>query len=97
MQKRVVPFQITREGQPIHLRSLGNTVNTAIRYSASYETWEALINAGATVTELLRFEEGDFPDWFIAKVIAWHRGHTMIENNIQDAIVKKQKADSKKK
>ncbi len=36
--------------------------------------------------ELQKFEEGGYPVWFVAKVMAWNRNRLMIENIVQDSM-----------
>lgn len=58
---------------------------------------EAFIAAGATMDELLKYEEGGYPAWFAAKIVAWYRGHALVEANKDDAVARKMKAERKKK
>lgn len=52
--------------------------------------------AGATLNELEKWDNGGYDKIFMAKVVAWARGHHVVENNKQDAVARKMKQDSKK-
>lgn len=69
--------------------SLKGGVNTGIGYSIYYEQWDAFINAGASMDELMKLEEGEYPNWFVARVMAWNRSHKYIENHVEDAVASK--------
>lgn len=90
-------FGITRNDLPIEDHDLINTVKTGINYNASFEHWEAIIASGGGPDDLLRYEEGLFPKWFVARMIAYNRGSVLVEGNRNDAVARKMKKDSKKK
>lgn len=69
--------------------TLSSGVQTGVNYNSSYEAWQALIECGATIDELIRFENGEFPVWFVAKAMAYNRNRLMIENVVQEALSKK--------
>lgn len=47
--------------------------------------WEAAIAAGATLSELERWDASGFPREFRARVLAWYELHGLIEAHVQDA------------
>jgi hypothetical protein len=55
------------------------------------------VAAGATIRDIYAYETGEFPDWFIAKIVAWNRGRVQVSSNTEDAVARKMKADSKKR
>jgi len=65
--------------------------NVNIGYSKAFEVFDAAIAAGATIEDLWKIDSGDYPTWFIAKLIAWSRGSKMIHNHSQDAASSKSK------
>lgn len=58
--------------------------------------WEAAVAAGATLDELLAWDEGRYPKSFKAKVIAWYSNHQMIKNHTEAAVAEASKAAAKK-
>jgi hypothetical protein len=38
-----------------------------------------------------KWENSEYPSWFMAKTIAWHRLHNSINNHIKDASIPKPK------
>lgn len=52
----------------------------------SFPLWEAATAAGASLDELEKLEDGGYPVWFQAKLIAWHQLHRIVEQNKQDAV-----------
>ncbi len=72
----------------------GGGVNTGIRYSLSFEQYEAVKAAGL---DLWKWENNEYPKWFKAKVIAHHRLTGLIENNRNDAVAKDAKRKAKKR
>lgn len=79
---------MTKWGQPISQVTIAKPVSTGINYNSSYEAWQAFVECGATMDELQKFEEGAYPVWFVAKVMAWNRNRLMIENTVQDSLAK---------
>ena len=95
-QKPRAPFRITRHGEPIESITLKSSVRTGINFSPYYEQWDALVTAGATIADLYLYEQGEFPPWFLAKVVAWTRANRLINNNVEDAISAEMRRKSKK-
>jgi len=60
-----------------------NAVDPHISYSVHYSVWDAAIAAGATLEELSKLES--YPKAFLAKLVAWHNFHSLIELHGQDA------------
>lgn len=50
-----------------------------------FEQWEAAIAAGATLTELMMWDNNEIPSWFKALVVAWYDKHILVDNHRQDA------------
>lgn len=94
-KKRSVRFGITRHGEPIAKHRLANTVHTGIRFNLYYELWDAAIAAGATLSELARLDEYD--NAFLARVVAWNRGHIYIDAHKGDAQAEAMKKKNRKK
>lgn len=72
-------------------------MSTGIGYNASFEVINAFVEAGATTDELLKMEEGKYPPWFVARIIAWYRGSILVSANKEDAIARKQQRESKRR
>jgi hypothetical protein len=64
---------------------LRNAIDAGITYSMAFAQWEAAVAAGATMDELYRMERGEYPKWFVAKVMAWHNVHSLVEAHKEDA------------
>lgn len=60
-------------------------MDAKISYSMEYAGWDAAIAAGATLTELERWDRREFAKEFMAKVVAWHQNHIAIGNHLEDA------------
>jgi hypothetical protein len=54
----------------------------------SYAIWDAAIAAGASMDELKAIDEGQYPSWFLGKIIAWHIAHRQISSHSDDAVAK---------
>lgn len=63
--------------------SLRDAVDTGIRYSQYFEAYEAIVAAGL---DLEKYEKGEYDHGFLARVIAWHRGHVMVRQHSEDAV-----------
>lgn len=66
-------------------------MNAGIKYSPAFANLNAAIAAGATLDELLKWEEGDYPGWFKARIIVWHKMTMLIEAVVNMAAAKKAK------
>lgn len=66
-------------------------VDAGISYSPGYANLNAAIAAGASMDELLKWEQGEYPQWFMARVVVWHRHVAQIDAVVQNAIQKKAK------
>lgn len=71
-----------------------DAIDPGITYSNSFAEWEA---ANAARLSLWDWEQGVFPTWFKAKVLAWYKLHNLVEAHTQAAVNAKAKADAKKK
>lgn len=85
---------MTRFGEPIRKYHVKG-VNPQISYNMSYAIWEAAIAAGATLEEMEKIESGAYSNMFVAKLVAWHRLHGTIDNNVEDAKIKAMKKGKK--
>jgi len=62
----------------------------------SYAIWDAAVEAGATLTELDRLNNGEFSRAFLAKLVAWYNCRNLIATHTNDAQTKAAKAASKR-
>lgn len=84
----------TRFGRPIKEVEVKNSVDPKISYSMSFGEWEA---AHAARLDLWKWEMNEYPPWFKARVIAWHRTHDLIEMHKQDALAESINRRSKRR
>jgi hypothetical protein len=77
---------VTRNGEPINRVGVKDSIDPNISYSRSFGEWEAAVAAGL---DLWEWENNEYPRWFKARVIAWHRLHGLIELHTQDAVARK--------
>jgi hypothetical protein len=69
-------------------------VDPGITYNASFAEWEAAHAAGL---DLHTWDsKGGYSPYFKAKVLAWHRAHSLVEAHTQAAMNKKLSSSSKK-
>lgn len=83
MGERVAPFAVLRNGEDIQDVRVRSGVDPHISYSMHYSVFDAAIAAGATLEELSKLES--YPKPFLAKLVAWHNFHSLIELHGQDA------------
>jgi hypothetical protein len=86
-----VGFAVTRNGTDIEQVGVRDTVNTNIAYSAIYREWESIVYLGGTLTELLRWDTGEYPMWFKEKVIAFSELRKQVNLHSEDARARKMK------
>lgn len=72
-----------RNGESIEDVRVRSGVDPHISFSVHYSVWDAAIAAGATLEELSKLES--YPKKFLAKLVAWHNYHSLIELHGQDA------------
>lgn len=89
------PFGVKRHNRPIADVPITGGINVGITYNLSFALWESAIAAGATLHDLWRMEQGLYPREFMAKVVAWHKGHVAVENHTE--VAKVQAANKKKR
>lgn len=87
---------MTIRGQPIEddppYRNPKLLVSPGVSYNMSYAEWEAAIACGATLAELMAWDDGHtFPARFKAKVLAFHQLSQRIASYVEDARVPKTK------
>ena len=81
---RLNPFQVLRHHEPIKDYPLLGAVDPGISYSPAFAQWEA---AHAALLDLWEWDYGEkYSMHFRAKVIAWHRLHTLIEVHTEQAV-----------
>lgn len=85
-------FWITRQGIPVEEHALRNAVKTGIETSQALSEWEA---AHAARLDLYKWEMGEYPPSFKAKVLAWYSRHGELELHRSDAVA--QAAERKKR
>lgn len=85
---------MTRNGTPIEDYPITGGVNTGIRYSGSYEQYDACV---AHNLDPWLWETGHYPKWFMVKIMARHRLKNLIDSNQQDAVAKATKKKGKKR
>ena len=77
---------------------LRHTIQTGIGFGdLSFPTWDAAINAGATLDELEKMDNGGYKPMFVAKLVAWDTIKRHIQLHSQDAQITEQKRRARKK
>lgn len=84
-----------RRGEPIDLVPLRDAVNPHITYSMHFLEWEAFIEAGSTLRELLNMDTL-FTKEERAKIVAWYKYHNLIKLHADDAVRTAERGRSKK-
>ena len=69
-----------------------NAVDPHISYSRSFGEWEAAVAVGL---DLWKWENNEYPRWFKARVLAFHKCRNLIELHSQDAVARKAKKGGK--
>jgi len=64
---------------PIKNQRVKGAKSTGISFSTDYAGVDAAIAAGASLDELLKWDNGEYPGWFMARVIKWHEMSGMID------------------
>ena len=85
---RGLRFWITRQGIPVEEYALRSAVKTGIETSQALSEWEA---AHAANLDLYKWEMGEYPPAFMAKVLAWHSRHNELELHRSDAVAQASK------
>lgn len=62
-----------------------DAVDPHISFSMGFLEWEAAVAAGATLDELVKWEERSYPKQFMAKVVAWYQYHCLVKTHQEDA------------
>jgi len=81
-------FQLVRHDGLLWEYPLKYRVNTGITYSMGYTEWDAIVNLGGGLEELLKWDSGEYPTWFMAKVVAFSVARNMVRNHIEDAVTR---------
>lgn len=90
MRKRQKTFGVTRNGIDIRLVNIKGGVDPKIDYSLAFEEWEAASAAGL---DLYKWDNGEYPVKFQAKVIAWKRLHDLV--HVHREVAAQEKAGKK--
>jgi hypothetical protein len=90
---RLNPFGVKRDGSPILSVSIKDGVNPGITWNESFFHWEAATQAGL---DIWRWENGEYPKWFMAKTVAWYILHIAVGNHREDAMSAAAKRKSKR-
>lgn len=93
-RKPSATFAVRVRNNPIQGVRLPDSIDPGITYNNSFAEWEA---AHAARLDLYDWDSGKYPVWFMAKVLAWHKLHNLVEAHTQAAVNAKAKADAKKK
>lgn len=64
---------------PIKNQRVKGAKSTGISFSTDYAGVDAAIAAGGTLDELLKWDNGEYPVWFMARVMKWHEMSGMID------------------
>lgn len=51
--------------------------------------WDSVIACGGGPTDLLALENGEYPRWFQAMMVAYNRGKEQIKQHGEDAVASK--------
>ena len=78
-------FKMEKNNRPIEEAPLTNKLNVKISRSAHLVEWDAAIAAGATLDELYKWEQGEYPGWFRALVIVWYERKNQYEAHVEAA------------
>jgi len=76
---------VTRHNEEIRSVNVRHQLNPGIQYSLDFAKWEAAVAAGSTLEELKKMDDNLYPKWFVARLVAWHELHNLIEMHMQDA------------
>lgn len=82
---------MTVDGEPIRTRGLKNPRNFGrLNWDASlnFLEWEAATAAGL---DLWRWEQGEYPKRFRARVMAWYNLHNLLDTHRRDASIPKKR------
>lgn len=77
------PFDVRKNGVPITQANLHGSVRTGITYTSVFAQFKALVNAGATVTELYQWYCGEWPPAFLAYLQVGTDAMALIEVHAQ--------------
>ena len=88
-----VRFAVKRGNAQISTVRLPDAIDPGITYSNSFAEWEAANAAGVNLWD---WEDGAYPNWFKAKVLAWYKLHNLVEAHTQAVVNAKSKSKSKK-
>jgi len=77
-----------RNGEPISGQRLSKGIDPGINYDQTFEGWQAAVNAGATLDELEKWDNWEYPRPFMARVIAFHRLSNKVSSFTEEAVAK---------
>ena len=70
---------MTKNLIPIQEQRVKGAKSTGISFSTDYAGTSAAIAAGATLDELLKWDNGGYPVWFMARIMKWHELNGLID------------------
>ena len=62
----------------------------------AYTEWNAVVTLGGGIEELLKWDNGEYPASFMAKVIAFAMAKNLVSNHIEDAVTRASEKRSKR-
>ena len=87
-KKQKPPFNVRRYNRPIAQVLLPDGVDPGITYNTSFAEWEAVHAAGLDL-QIWDDPDGSYTPYFKAKVLAWHKAHTLVKAHTQAAMNKR--------
>lgn len=81
---------MTRHNEPILDVRVKHHVDPDIDYSLDFLGWQAAVDAGATLDELVKWDSGLYSRSFMSRVIAWYQLHGAVQAHMEDAMASKQ-------
>jgi hypothetical protein len=80
---------VTRHNEPIENVRVKHSVDPDIDFSIEFLGWQAAVKAGANLDQLLKWDNGEYPRVFMARVIAWYELSGLVEAHQEDASMSK--------
>ena len=74
-----------RHNEPIRNIDVRHKIDPDIQYGMDMAKWEAAVAANATLDELMKLDNNEYPRMFVARLVAWHELHNLIAMHSQDA------------
>lgn len=80
-----MPFGVKRDDVPIRDYPISEGVDPRISYGMAFAEWDAAKKSGL---DLWRWENGEYPAWFMARVVAHNNITNLIKLHTDDAVVR---------